>query len=50
MSAAARILMLQTVSNPYGIVINILGLMIWVSIAIRIVLSLALWGAEGDPA
>jgi uncharacterized BrkB/YihY/UPF0761 family membrane protein len=49
MSIGAQVLLRQTIENPYGIVMNILGLMLWVSIAVRIVLSMALWAA-GDPA
>jgi uncharacterized BrkB/YihY/UPF0761 family membrane protein len=47
LSAGAQVLLRQTVSNPYGIVINILGLMVWISVAVRVVLSLALWAAAG---
>jgi hypothetical protein len=48
MSAGAQIVVKQTITNPYGIVMNILGLMVWVSIAIRVILALAVWAAA-DP-
>lgn len=50
LSGAALVLVRRTVSNPYSIVLSILGLMIWISVAIRIVLALAVWVAEEDPA
>jgi hypothetical protein len=50
LSGTALVLVRRTVSNPYSIVLSILGLMIWISVAIRIVLALAVWVAEEDPA
>lgn len=49
LSAAAQEIVRHTASNPYGIVIDFVGLMVWVSIVIRIHLSLTLWAAEEDP-
>ena len=49
MSAAAQEIVRHTASNPYGIVIDFVGLMVWVSIVIRIHLALTLWAAEEDP-
>lgn len=49
LSAVAQETVRHTASNPYGIVIDFVGLMVWVSIVIRIHLSLTLWAAEEDP-
>lgn len=49
LSAVAQEIVRHTASNPYGIIIDFVGLMVWVSVVIRIHLSLTLWAAEEDP-
>ncbi|HEV3355526.1 MAG TPA: YhjD/YihY/BrkB family envelope integrity protein [Pseudonocardiaceae bacterium] len=47
LAAVAAFLLPITLSNPYGIVVAILAMMLWVSGAIRVTLAMAVWAASG---
>jgi membrane protein len=47
LAAVAAFLLPITLSNPYGIVVAILGMMLWVSGAIRVTLAMAVWADTG---
>lgn len=47
LASAAAFLLPFVVSNPYGIVVAILAMMLWVSGAIRVTLAMAVWADTG---
>ncbi|HEY4024351.1 MAG TPA: YhjD/YihY/BrkB family envelope integrity protein [Pseudonocardiaceae bacterium] len=47
LAAIAAFLLPLILSNPYGIVVAILAMMLWVSGGIRVTLAMAVWSASG---